>query len=123
MHISGIVHRLNILHCPTPTHISISINLEIALRDFFIILTVDLAIVTSPLLLSDLIAFSNSESINSNVSLFITHGYSLEKISFGKIISIFSRNEVSFLLPSCNAKSIVSEMVLFSLLSNPEISE
>ena len=40
MHISGIVHRLNILHCPTPTHISISINLEIlnsicALLDIF----------------------------------------------------------------------------------------
>ena len=85
MKLSAIKHRKKKLTCPTPTHISISINLEIALRDFFIILTVDLAIVTSPLLLSDLIAFSNSESINSNVSQFITHGYSLEKYHLAKL--------------------------------------
>ena len=117
------MHLLEIAHCPTPNHISISINFEIAFRDFFIILTVELAIEISPALLSDFIAYSRASSINSNASLLTTHGYSLEKMSFGKSISEPSRYDDSFLFPSCSAKSIVSAIVLFNLLSRPEISE
>ena len=74
-----------------------------AFRDFFIILTVELAMEISPTLLSDFIALSSASSISSSASLLTIHGYSLEKISFGKSILELSRYNDIFLLPSCNA--------------------